>query len=136
MSSPPRFLQLLAPDEAAMQDLAIRLRMSGLERDRLVAFSKSHDRFEPGMTEKAAKETIYRLGHEASQDVLLWQWAGDPGSDWQKLYELCETWERPVFPVRGADLIRSGVTPGPELGERLRQIEDSWIANDFSMDGV
>ena len=35
------------------------------------------------------------------------------------------------FPVNGNDLIARGVTPGPAVGEALRQLEDWWIASDF-----
>ena len=131
-----RFITLLAPDEEAMRELAIRLRLSGLERDRLIDFTQAIDAFSPDMSVKAAKEAIYRTGNQTSLDVLLWQWAGALTPEWQDLFELCQSWERPVFPVRGADLIRAGVSPGPELGERLRKMEDAWIANDYSMDGL
>lgn len=131
-----RFIMLLTPDEEPLRELATRLRLSGLERDRLVEFARAIDKFAPDMSDKSAKEAIYRTGYEASRDVLLWKWAGDLSSDWQALFELCDTWQRPVFPVRGADLIRAGVKPGPELGERLRQMENDWIANDYSMDGL
>ena len=42
-----------------------------------------------------------------------------------------EGWSPPRFPLRGADLIARGLTPGPELGQRLRAIEARWIEEGF-----
>lgn len=131
-----RLLMLLPQDEATMRDLAIRLRMSGLERDRLIDFAKTQGVFSADMGEKAAKAAIYRAGEQVSQDVILYEYAGAPETGWSRLHTLARTWARPVFPVRGADLIRRGITPGPELGEKLREIENAWIENDYSMDGL
>ena len=38
----------------------------------------------------------------------------------------------PPFPLRGADLIARGLKPGPEVGQKLKQIETEWVNNDFS----
>ncbi len=135
-SAMERLLMLLPQDEATMRDLAIRLRMSGLERDRLIDFAKTQGVFSADMGEKAAKAAIYRAGEQVSQDVILYEYAGAPETGWSRLHTLARTWARPVFPVRGADLIRRGITPGPELGEKLREIENAWIENDYSMDGL
>ena len=41
------------------------------------------------------------------------------------------TWQRPKFPIAGSDLIALGWKPGPALGEKLRDLEDLWIAEGF-----
>ena len=41
------------------------------------------------------------------------------------------TWQRPKFPIAGSDLIALGWKPGPALGEKLRYLEDLWIAEGF-----
>lgn len=132
----PRLLMMLSQEEDMVAALAGRLRMSGVERDRLIDFARAKDQFAPDMTEKMAKATLYRIGEQTSLDVILWLWACDPDGDWRPLFELASTWPRPEFPVRGADLIRRGFAPGPELGEKLREIENAWIENDFSMQGL
>ena len=37
-----------------------------------------------------------------------------------------------MFPLKGSDLIAHGMTAGPELGLRLKQIETDWVNHDFS----
>ncbi|MAK60096.1 MAG: CCA tRNA nucleotidyltransferase [Ponticaulis sp.] len=136
LSGMQRLLTLLPQDEDLMAGLAGRLRMSGVERDRLVDFARAREQFSLDMKDKDAKATLYRLGDITSRDVIVWLWAGDPDADWMRLFNLASDWERPEFPVRGADLIRQGYTPGPQLGEKLREIENAWIENGFSMDGL
>lgn len=37
----------------------------------------------------------------------------------------------PVFPVKGQDLLDAGMAPGRDVGVRLKEIEDRWIAENF-----
>ena len=37
------------------------------------------------------------------------------------------------FPVGAQDLIKRGMKPGPALGRRLAELEDSWVASDFAL---
>ena len=43
-------------------------------------------------------------------------------------------WEKPVFPLKGADLTALGATPGPKLGEILKNLETEWIEAGFAPD--
>lgn len=38
----------------------------------------------------------------------------------------------PKFPVQGNDLIKVGMAPGPEMGQTLKRLRDSWKASGFS----
>ncbi len=35
--------------------------------------------------------------------------------------------------MKGQDLIARGFTPGPRIGEALRDLEARWIASDFQL---
>jgi poly(A) polymerase len=48
------------------------------------------------------------------------------------LHGFMATWREPRFPLTGADLTARGVTPGPEMGRRLKQIEDWWVAGSLT----
>jgi poly(A) polymerase len=43
------------------------------------------------------------------------------------LRRFLETWQAPRFPLSGADLMARGMQPGPEIGARLKQVEDWWL---------
>lgn len=40
----------------------------------------------------------------------------------------------PVFKLKGRDLIRGGMKPGPDVGKKLRRLELAWIRNGFKDD--
>ncbi|MCF6198374.1 MAG: hypothetical protein L3J67_03070, partial [Hyphomicrobiaceae bacterium] len=53
---------------------------------------------------------------------------------WRKLYDLPSNWQPPLFPLKGEDLVASGMTPGPLIGQTLRILEKDWLAHGFSLD--
>ncbi|MEI9905772.1 MAG: hypothetical protein WDN06_18980 [Asticcacaulis sp.] len=74
----------------------------------------------------------YRHGKTAVEDALclLAAHSGAPLPE-TLLSHLADT-ELPVFPSRCADLIARGMTAGPEVGTRLKQMETDWVNHDFS----
>lgn len=79
------------------------------------------------------KRCIYHHGREpvlAALDVDFARARFD-GAIYPDLRSFVLSWPVPVFPVTGDDLIKQGVIPGPELGSRLRLLEDSWIESGF-----
>ena len=131
-----RFLCFLQPDRVTVKAVASRLRMSRLEQDRLVEFAKNAGKLSADLTGHDLKAVLYTMGRMTARDAIIWRWAGDQDGRWASILETAESWERPVFPVTGGDLIKQGVQPGPAMGEHLRELEARWIANGFSMDGL
>ena len=39
---------------------------------------------------------------------------------------------RPKFPLKGGDLVKLGMKPGPEISEKLSDLERYWVENNFS----
>ena len=50
-----------------------------------------------------------------------------------ELFHLFFGWEVPTFPVRGQDLIESGMPPGPGIGIALSSMLEQWIKSDFKL---
>ncbi len=46
--------------------------------------------------------------------------------------ELAQSWKTPVLPVKGSDLIKLGLTPGPAVTVLLNKLENRWIDAGFS----
>jgi poly(A) polymerase len=115
-------------------EIAEILRLSNRQRDRLIACVAPRADFAVGDA-KAVHRQIYALGNALALDFLLLDW-GLAGSepDWLAAYEIVRGWPRPDLPVTGRDLVKLGFTPGPELGEALKQIEAWWIEGDFTAD--
>jgi hypothetical protein len=65
--------------------------------------------------------------------LLTWASSGALANDadWTSGVDLLRSWQRPKFPIGGADLIARGWTSGAALGDQLRRLEDEWIASGF-----
>jgi len=117
--------------------LAARFKLSNAEQAMLaLAADESLDTALP--EERAARRLLYRLGPEVyvSQVLLAWADRGAPpdDADWQRALTLPERWQAPSFPVRGPDIMALGDFKGPDIGERLRLLEQLWIDGDFAED--
>ena len=83
------------------------------------------------------KRLLYRLGKDDYRRRILIgaSLATGPRDLAAISYELDlpERWTPPQFPIAGHDLLALGMSPGPELGERLSALESDWIASDFTL---
>ncbi len=43
-----------------------------------------------------------------------------------------QTWRRPVFPLRGSDLLKHGLSPGPNISLLLKELEAWWREGGFT----
>ena len=118
--------------------LAQRLRLTNVERDRLLSMADRWWRIAPTSGVHAARTALYRLGRERFTDRVLMAWArsGAAAADgaWRDMALLGETWMPPRFKLKAADLIARGVPKGPRLGAALQAAEDAWIAAGFPTD--
>ena len=112
-----RLAAMLPADPPAVDAIAARLRLSGLQRKRLMS--------------AAVRETgdphalAYRLGIVGATDRLLI--AGESVA-------ALRNWTPPVFPLKGGAIVARGITAGPMVAQLLRQIEDQWVAEGFPDD--
>ncbi len=143
-----RSLLDLAPDAVAILRLACllrgrsdaiavanRLRLSNAERDRLTrAMTGELPPVDAGPAE--LRRLAYRTGPERAEDLCLLAAAGAAtGSAWiDEARRIIREFGQRSPPVGGQDLIDRGMAPGPSLGVVLRELEDAWIASDFTAD--
>ena len=122
-----RLEAMVPPDALRMRALAERLRLSGAEAERLQRWAASSP-LPPAATEADAARHLYRQDRQAMLDRLRLALASArarAARDDESLVEaaglfgllrFAETWQKPVFPVKGSDLKSQGIEPGPELG--------------------
>jgi tRNA nucleotidyltransferase/poly(A) polymerase len=134
-----RLEAIIPPHRARIDALIERLRLSRAEAARLHAWAAAPEA-DPSMEERALAELLYRHGREGVTDRLRHALArefeaGHAGArdHLRKLLDFAERWQRPTFPVTGKDLVATGLPPGPDVGERLRQLEERWIASGFAL---
>lgn len=140
-----RLMAIVPPDPQRMADLALRLKMSRAETDRLARWAGAPV-IQPTLAITALDRLLYRHGAEPLADRIRLSLvsartraATDPSAltdtaGHSRHLARALNWERPRFPVAGADLIARGVRPGPDMGAQLKALEDRWIDSNFTLD--
>ena len=124
-------------DQAGARALAVRLKLSNEERDRLVAALGDEVKLTSFMSLKEMRRAIYRLGNQAFRDRVMLAWAGAGGEkaqQWRALVAHGQMWTPPKFPLSGDEVMAAGVPAGPKVGAVLREVEAWWIDADFPDD--
>ena len=137
-----RIEALVPPYDARMEGLAARLRLSKAESVRLVAWAKSGEA-KPARTDKVLALELYKGDRQGVLDRLRLAVASAREKGENKTVEallkqlaFAESWQKPVFPLSGADMLAGGLESGPDVGRRLKQLEEKWIASGFELSKV
>jgi len=152
-ADPVRRLAALIGDAGRADTVGRSLRLSRKQGDRLLAILQlapdaagslddtaadavqvpTQDPAQDGAPLKAVRAAFYRHGAENWRDASLLVAASQEEPEATPLRDLvlaAAGWERPVLPVRGADLAARGIA-GPAVGKGLKFVERWWIAQDF-----
>ncbi|MES5098782.1 CCA tRNA nucleotidyltransferase [Agrobacterium sp. BA1120] len=139
-------LAAIVPTDAERVDaMTSRLRMSNAEGKRLKQWATSPN-VDPTVTDAAFDRLLYRQGVEgvvmrlklalaaARADVSAGEAAMQKIARFSTLLERAQKFQRPSFPLTGADVLAAGVAPGPRVGVILSELEEKWIEFNFSLD--
>ena len=82
--------------------------------------------------ERAAQKIAhYRLGLQGYLVALISAWLECPWPPDDEglitLYNEVKSWASPEFPLKGRDLIKAGLQPGPKMGRLLSELETLWL---------
>jgi tRNA nucleotidyltransferase/poly(A) polymerase len=134
----PRLALLFVPAEPGQADrIADRLKLSNAQRLRLDGLlTPSPFDWDSVADDAAFAGALYRHGAERCRDHVLLAALADPARDALARRRLAEAarWQRPVFPVRGADLLALGFAPSPTISGILKELEAWWAADGFRAD--
>ncbi len=132
-----RLEAMLPPDLAKVKALAKRLKLARAEAKRLNAWAKALD-IDAALDETALAARLYRHGAEAVRDRLVHGFARAAQAGNQpdaaalrKQISFAENWRKPVFPLKGKDLLAAGMKAGPAVGKRLKALEEAWVEGGF-----
>jgi len=124
--APRRLAALLPSDPHLLDAVATRLRLSNLERARLVATAAS--------ASAPLLAQAYRDGVATAADRLLLAARAPPDAALLAALDQLRRWQRPALPLSGKDIIARGTAPGPEVSRRLASFEAAWIGAGFPAD--
>lgn len=140
-----RLEAILPPDKPRMEQLAGRLKLSTREAARLSGWAaeptpaadtgdlalrkRLYSGDVRGIADRLALSLALARAKAVADDAALKEAAG-----FSRLLKIARDWEKPVFPIKGSDLLALGVPAGPELGEALRNLEREWVESGFVLD--
>lgn len=140
-----RLAAIVPPDAARLEAMGQRLRLSRAEAAMLADWATA-----PPIPDKIADTAFDRLLYRHGPSGLVTRLKllvssarqasqNDPAllartAYLVKLLERAERWQKPVFPLTGADVLAQGVAPGPRVGELLATVENIWVDGNFNAD--
>ncbi|MGL4487841.1 MAG: CCA tRNA nucleotidyltransferase, partial [Rhizobiaceae bacterium] len=134
-----RLEAIVPPYDARMNELSERLRLSKVESSRLTLWAGAKA-IAPTTTDKVLALELYRGDVQAIMDRLKLSLAvamekADKKAiaGLRRQLDFVAGWERPVFPLAGSDMLATGLEAGPEVGKRLKQLEEKWVASGFAL---
>ena len=139
-ADPIRRLAILigGADGVVAQAVTDRWRLSTDDGTRLGALCDLPTALDVDLDQRDQRRLLYRLGRKRYQDVRLLVWALqdeiESETAYRELQKIALEWVLPEFPITGADVLARGIPEGPEVGERLREVEEWWIERDFAPD--
>ncbi|TPJ36876.1 CCA tRNA nucleotidyltransferase [Mesorhizobium sp. B2-8-3] len=140
-----RLEAIVPPDAVRMKTLGERLRLSNEDGDRLRHWALTVAPDAKATETELAKKLYYgdRDGYldrirlalaaartRAVEDNQAMMEAGG----FSRLLNFTLKWEKPVFPIKGADLTELGASPGPKLGATLKNLEKEWMESGFTLE--
>ncbi len=136
---PDEILRLAAmlQSEADAQMIAARFRLANKDRLRLRLAVQQHRALRSDIPLKDLRQALYQHGRDALRDRIRLNWAAEGEANtiaWRTVLAMAESWEKPAFPLSGHDGLALGLTPGPAMGQCLKQAEQAWIESDFTLD--
>jgi poly(A) polymerase len=139
-----RLMAIIPPRIERVEELAARFKLSTAERERLERWAAAElPQYEldsqmfarllywserKGVEDKIRLALADARSKAMSDDTQMVRAAG-----YSRLLDFAENWERPQFPVAGADLIASGIRSGPQLGAQLKALEERWVDSGFGL---
>ncbi len=133
-----RLAALLDGEAPRVEALAQRWRLSSDVKARLEDLAGGREKIVSYLSIREMRKLLYRLGKARFIDRVRLRWAedGKPSNQvaWRALLEMARSWERPVFPLSGRDVMAAGIPEGPQIGKVLAEVEEWWIDADFIED--
>jgi poly(A) polymerase len=136
---------MVPPDADRLEAMAKRLRLSTAESAYLGRFAEAPE-IAATLADAALDRRLYRHGAEGIVVRLRLALASarrkaetDPAfladsASFHRLLARAEKWQRPVFPLNGADVLKLGVPAGPKVGEVLAELEAFWVERNFKVE--
>lgn len=130
-----RLFVLFNPDQTLAESLALRLRLTKMQKTTLVNLSKFI--FNSAKTDDMTyiKKVIYSHGKDFVKHKVLISLAenGQVDFDVKSLFEKIDQTQIPDFPINGKSLIELGITDCAPMREIIAGLKNKWIESGFNL---
>ena len=128
-----RLMAIIPPMEDRINALSERLKLPNKVKSRLIHWAQAED-LEPALKKASFYQWLYWQQQAAVADKLKLAIAKNDLNSKKCTRQLkwINKWVRPKFPLKGGDLLKLGMKPGPVISEKLSDLERSWVENNFS----
>lgn len=131
LADPPSHAHILAERwRLSNRDKAILLQLVSLPSQMVASLSLAE--------QKKCLRTVGKALFMPSVEIAWAEFLAKEKRDGEKLdpafsrmLDLAETWDIPVFPIKGKDLLELGFSEGKQVGEALTKAENWWEAEDY-----
>ncbi len=130
-----RLFVLYQPKAAAAENMANTLRFTKKQKEVFLRWAKIDLRPEQIMPLQPRLKLIYRYGKQFCIDKVL-MGAAIYDFDAPSLNRLLTEIENavvPIFPIRGRDIVNSGITGDRQIGQELNRLEQMWTDSGFNL---
>lgn len=125
--APDIMARLFVLDGLRGKDVSSFLVLSNAQKKTLRAYEDAFSGLDE-ISEKTVKELVYKYKNDIALQVLFFKEAPED------LRTLAQNWQGPKFPLTGQDLLKAGMSTGPDLGKKLSEIESWWVDQRFEPD--
>jgi tRNA nucleotidyltransferase/poly(A) polymerase len=129
-----RMMSILPPDPDKMKSLVTRLKLPNKVRDRLVGWAET-PKPDADWKQPEFEQWLYRQNIQGVEDTLrLSSIVTDaPAKKFLRQLKWLKRYVRPVFSIKGQDLLNQGVQAGPQVSEIMTKLENDWVESGFNL---
>ena len=130
-----RLFVIFEPDEMLAENLANRLKLSKKEKQLFLSWTEYTPKLQDFSNDADRNKMIYHYGKDFCRNKLLLQLAFEKKeiANLNELLNKIDTYEIPVFPLRGRDVISAGIAESTQIGGILKNLEKQWVDSNFTL---
>ncbi|MBQ8661538.1 MAG: CCA tRNA nucleotidyltransferase, partial [Alphaproteobacteria bacterium] len=126
---------LYQPDAPLAENLAVRMKFSRREKQKFIRWAERKVALSELSDEISLQKLMYETDKEFCREKFLLIIAENKEAIpyfWEK-YQTMAAVSEPQFPLRGKDIIEQGVANPQAIGTILRELENQWLASNFTL---
>jgi poly(A) polymerase len=126
------------PQEEACRRMVDRLRLSNAHAHELFTIVRRCPDIISSLPEDRQKQLLRQMEARLFTYAVMVNWATGDGElsqscPYARMVRLAATWDPPLFPVTGRDLLAANIKPGKDMGLLLARLEKEWEASGYSL---